>query len=519
MQDPANVRRVLEAARNRLVHCSCATNPERDGCYRCLFLYRHSSDMPETSRSAAVAIITRILDHWDPLKRVKSLGDVSISGLMDSLLEARFIEALRRAGSATMKSTVTKAIVLGKPGYRWDIGDRAWNIEPQRGHAASEGFGIGVSIDFVLQPTRADDRPVAIFLDGWAYHRNQIGRDMLQRMSLLTSGKYDVWSFTWEDIAGALGGPEAANLPQPEPLLYRDADRLAKVLASPTVAVPHTLRTRLAEPSWRWFVDTLSGTYPAADAHRLAWATVFSQLAPLTDVAGWSDGIGVLPPAARAWVAPSGQKHLVSCWPAAEGHHATIFSYGDGALLKSDIEGIGTTPSVALRLVACLHDDVDPTLETSLRRSWAGLLRLANFVRPLRHIWLVARHSMETLDYSTLALMRDSSAGHEDEGPWAEVLSEVVSEARDLAGRLARADLPEPDVGVDLPDVMGDALDAVAEMAWPAHRVAIVARPLEAAERARLEAGWQVFTVAELSEDEGPVVNAVRTRCTQEDSQ
>lgn len=508
LKTPEGVRDVLHLARERLVKCTCASDPNRDGCYQCIYLYRHSNDMPETSRSAAIALLTRILDHWKPIVRVKSIGDVSVSGLLDSVLEARFLEALRRAGGDSVPSTVVKALVFGKPGWRWTIGDRTWNVEPQRNHAPGDGFGVGVSIDFLLHPATVayGERPVAVFLDGWAFHKDRVAMDMLQRMSVQTSGKYDVWSFAWEDIAAALGEASTGKV-EPAHLLFRDEGPLGKTLDA--LKVPHTVRSRLGETTWRWFVDTMAGAFAPVDAHRLAWATLFSQLAPLVNAAAWADALAPLPGEPRAWVEPNGGKHLALHWPADEDRRADILVYGDATIAKTDIDGFGKAASRAIRLVVVLHDDLDSAHEPRVHRTWAGLLRFANFLRPMRHSWFLGRRGMDALDYSKLAAMRNAGADVDASGGWSDLVAGVDPAARELLATLAAAGVPRPEVGVDLPDASGRALDAVAELAWTDARVAVVIDLPEGVVD-RLAAGWRVFGLDDAVANVERLVTAIR---------
>ena len=60
--------------------------------------------------------------------------------------------------------------------------------------------------DFVL---RGDDdriKPVAIFTDGFEFHchpANRLAGDMNKRRAIGESGKYHVWSVTWDDLDSA----------------------------------------------------------------------------------------------------------------------------------------------------------------------------------------------------------------------------------------------------------------------------------------------------------------------------
>ena len=63
---PENLLGVLRQALDALANCECGQNPqspEQDGCYRCVYAYRRSRDMENTSRRLAMALLSKILDH------------------------------------------------------------------------------------------------------------------------------------------------------------------------------------------------------------------------------------------------------------------------------------------------------------------------------------------------------------------------------------------------------------------------------------------------------------------------
>ena len=46
--------------------------------------------------------------------------------------------------------------------------------------------------------------PVAVFTDGFIWHKDRLGHDCAQRMALIRSRKYTVWSLVWDDVETAL---------------------------------------------------------------------------------------------------------------------------------------------------------------------------------------------------------------------------------------------------------------------------------------------------------------------------
>ena len=70
MTEPGQLLSVFEEARAALKSCVCNQEPEKDGCYRCVFAYRRSREMAEISRDTAVEMLDRILAHKDELEEV-----------------------------------------------------------------------------------------------------------------------------------------------------------------------------------------------------------------------------------------------------------------------------------------------------------------------------------------------------------------------------------------------------------------------------------------------------------------
>ncbi|MBZ0117476.1 MAG: DUF1998 domain-containing protein, partial [Sandaracinaceae bacterium] len=288
---------ILRRARDRIRSCECFGDPSRDGCYRCLFAYRNSRDMSETSAHEALAMLSEILDESDKLVRTESLSDISVSGLMDSVLEARFVEALQRFSRLEQPVKVQKALVRNKPGFALSVGlgPEEWLIEPQVTLGAAHGLPVEVSIDFVLRPASVSTgrKPIAVFLDGFQHHRARVGHDMLQRMALLSGGEYDVWGFTWQDVDAAFDrGTEL-----PRMLLHPDGPKLKEWYR------------KLGLGAWTQVLDTtplelfLRSLASPADPipwSRLAAIALIAQMDPATDAATWRAEVGAAVPAPLA---------------------------------------------------------------------------------------------------------------------------------------------------------------------------------------------------------------------------
>jgi DEAD/DEAH box helicase domain-containing protein len=71
----------------------------------------------------------------------------------------------------------------------------------------SQGVAVPSRPDFVFYPERPEkgELPIVVFTDGYEYHADpnaglRTGIDTAQRMALMRSGRYRVWSLTWDDV-------------------------------------------------------------------------------------------------------------------------------------------------------------------------------------------------------------------------------------------------------------------------------------------------------------------------------
>lgn len=202
VRDKTNLCRLFQEALKVLKTCEC-----EDGCYNCLYAYRNNFHN-QTSRRVARNLLNNIVSRQSSLKlQAKSnLSNVTLNALFDSVLEQRFVEALRRYRHNDQPTIVRQEIINGKAGYFVQIGENSWNLEPQVELGINEGITVPSRADFVFYPTKQNQsRPIAIFTDGWQYHCNRLAIDFDQRMAISKSGKYYIWSLTWQDVESQFG--------------------------------------------------------------------------------------------------------------------------------------------------------------------------------------------------------------------------------------------------------------------------------------------------------------------------
>ena len=209
MRHPAQLHEVFQKAYESLSSCSCQKDERKDGCYRCLLAYRGRHFRGKTSRTAAMGLLQSILENWGALKTTERLEKIRLNRLLESELEASFLEALRRPREGEAARSLSPYVVNGKQGWYLKIqGHGNWLIEPQVDLDVSKGVTISSRADFVFYPERAaeGELPIAVFTDGYEWHADPMsgamrtGRDSAQRMAIARSGRFRVWSLTWADV-------------------------------------------------------------------------------------------------------------------------------------------------------------------------------------------------------------------------------------------------------------------------------------------------------------------------------
>lgn len=202
MNDENGIVDILQRALDVMTSCTCNETEGKDGCYKCLFAYRQSSHIGEISRDTAVNLLRAILSGKDNKKPIKKLAEVDSNPLFDSELERMFVGAFEKL-STSERPIVTHPTWLGdKQGYTLQVGNSLWEIEPQVHLGAQDGVVIDSKPDFILRAKRTtgNQKEVAVFTDGFTFHKDKVEDDTKKRMAISLAGKYRVWSLSYKDV-------------------------------------------------------------------------------------------------------------------------------------------------------------------------------------------------------------------------------------------------------------------------------------------------------------------------------
>ncbi len=216
---------VLAAAHAVIRDCACQTRPELDdGCYQCVFHYRQGRNRQHISRRTALEILDELVEGRFERKQFKCLSELYINPAFGSELERRFLPALKALGGQFDASSerlpvvqVTQDVKAGKTAYLLSVGAHKYWVDTQvpiEDQATSQTLCLP---DFVISATKAASpmRPIAVFVDGWAFHQQSMAADARKRATLMLRGDYRVWSLTFEDIESAQKQRAGTDLPSP----------------------------------------------------------------------------------------------------------------------------------------------------------------------------------------------------------------------------------------------------------------------------------------------------------------
>jgi DEAD/DEAH box helicase domain-containing protein len=490
MRDPAPLFEVLRLTLTGLQGCSCAADESRDGCYRCLYGYHNSTERKHVLRRTAVGLLQEILGHQSKLQPVATIGEVvAKNSLFDSELERRFIEALRRkpAGGAA-RFELRDEIVRGKPGYALQAGDRVWLVEPQVELGPNRGVVIPCKPDFVLWPQTIEGiLPIAVFLDGWRFHKDRIGDDIAKRMAVARSGKFSVWSLTADDITAALEPGSAV----PETLW---AEALPPSTADRDVAPTYKrfdvegLRAFHAQTAFEQLHARIDGRLAATDEAMRRLAAVLALRLGAQPLAAPTfqpllDSPAVLAlQAVKDFAWPEGAD-LGRCWMSEPGQ------IGLGVQMRrSELPQFVAKPGLRERQPTVVLRWADaPTLNDGQRRRfWQQWWHAANLLLPLANTWLSA-------DTGAALGALDAAPAYRKLGDlapeWEAAMADVLPEAQGVLQAAMEAAIDCPIVGYELLDE-ADRVVAEAELAWPDRKLAVL---VGAVGREVFEAaGWRV---------------------------
>ena len=493
MRPPKPLMEVFQLAREILRSCECGQTPDKDGCYRCLYIYRQSHDRADISRKLALDFLGKLLDGETSFKQTDTISNISINSLLESELEARFIEALRRSKEQEQPFQLKPDVVNGKPGWRLKVGERLWLIEPQVELGQKDNVTVPVRADFVFHPERSGQAlPVAVFTDGFMFHaegeNHRVGHDMAQRMALRRSGRFSTWSLTWDDVEDRFkSAPDSAF----ENFLNHSPKMLGQLLAAQGL---NSMLGLHESRNFEIFVKFLTqpdhetwAKYAAVNAVVLpSTAMICESGAENLRAAVLNDGNGTLPAGGGDWFGGIFERRLLDQCPL----FVLCTIARKEAVMTGDPEGI--------ECIARFFDDEATACRPEFKAAWIGFLRAYNVFQFLPRAFFVTTRGLEANEYATLPDTITLKGGPEatgDNPELGELLKLTALEAHSLLRSIGSEGLPWPEPGYELAGFAGEVI-ATAELAWPGLKVALLLDSESISESAFREAGWTAQFIA-----------------------
>jgi DEAD/DEAH box helicase domain-containing protein len=462
---------VLQIALDEILKCACASVPDKDGCYACLYGYRNSHSMSAISRKTAVSMLSEILKDRDSLSKTPNLSSVSLGPLFDSDLEARFIEALRRQNTPDCPVTLIKEIVDASPGFLLSIHGRRWRIAQQVVLDHKLGISETSRADFVFYPVRTEPgvKPIVVFTDGYSFHRNRIGKDMAQRMAIVRSKQFHVWSLTFKDVEDVF---------KSKPKYFDD-------WFVPGGMLSHGLFQKMwdgfllsEEPkledksSFQMFFRYLSTPSPLIWQKMALICSIGFLDKPQEEFPpSWEKALDAMPHSFGDDI----QGRLNPCLGGGPDlrHFPAVTVYArteQKALQKADISGVG--------FLAILDDGDQPIGNVDFEAAWNGFLRAYNLFQFLPHTAFITERGLVDHCYDTISSVDQDEIQASSENPsafdnaWKELKELVLSDVLPLIDYMQNKGLIVPEAGMEI-EKYGEVIGEI-ELAWAEKRVAVI---------------------------------------------
>ena len=501
MRSEEPMMEVFQLALEALKTCRCNGDPDKDGCYQCLYAYKNSYRMTEISRDTAIELLLSILREKERLVKTDTLKNVKVNALFDSELEARFIEALRRRRTRELDVALTREVVNGKPGYFLKIGSRAYRIEPQVKLGPKDGVVVPSQADFVFWPARAQQylKPVAVFADGLLYHRERVGEDFSQRMAIIRSGRFLVWSLTWKDVENQFHnqGDYFQN--------FMDPGKTPGGMHFSTVIEGYGLQEMkgvIKEGSFRWLMRFLADP-DENQWRRFAYACGLNFLDPKHCAS---------PEFCKSWTECLEEEAAPAvCSLLKEKLSDSLVGLGGGenedtgdfvrVLLAVEKSSMAGPKFDGMRVLCCLRDGPEDWQKAGFESAWTGVLRVFNLFQFLPRAFVMSKQGIRKGLYEDAATTACPSEKPEGEPSfkkeWEEIRKLVDQALYGLIDCLAAYDCPVPEPGYELMAETGEII-ACAELAWEELKIALLREDEVGYQSFFEEEGWRILLLAEV---------------------
>ena len=498
LQNKNSMVEIFEKALEVMENCTCKDDPQKDGCYHCLFAYRQSNSIGQISRSTAIKLLRAILTGKNALEEISTLNSLPVNSLFESELERMFIAALERMHKDSRPVQVDKELVNGKEGYRLKAGESVWEIELQVNMDTDIGVAVNSRADFVLWPKRGtgNQLPVAVFTDGFLYHKDSAAVDTLKREAIRRSGRFRVWTLSYKDVQSLfqqLGDYATATLqhqmmPSPQYYISTVKQGHAEGLRVDTTRPMELLMQYLSLPNAEalFEVHTRAFALSLLEPNKRCKPPAFSEwlqlVQPVLEIISNREDDFAL------------QDTIFGKWqPHAAGPLMTILA----GISAEDM--LVNKSAAAFCVLAVLNDKLEERTD-KYEAVWNGFWHFFNVMQFLPGFAAVTVSGVEQAVYSALVPRTTESTlpaeqVHPIDDTWADIIDRLYdTQAKAMADRLLAVGAPPPsDVGYELTNDAG-AVVAEAELVWLVKKIAFQL-PGQEGDQEFINRGWTVLAL------------------------
>ncbi len=447
LDDQTTLLHVLINAYNRAKNCPehCGGEEGDSSCYSCLRTYQNQKHHDSIKRSYVVDYLGTVLEGYSDAETESTLEQDFLNKIFDD-------------------TDSYKATGDDKTVYICKFGGNEWRLEPQVYLDIKHNVVKPSKPDFVFWPSDPAKKAIAVFLDGFAFHNNIVHDDSIKRDALIKSGKFIVWSLSWNDLKKP--GEDYALQTLDTSLMPNHAGGNQSINDISQTNPYDMLLSILADP----------GDYEQRMAD-IANAIALCLINPST-----SDVVD-------SWSAESNEINDV----------LEIFDTDNPTQIgRYEIEGsanfyvLSQKTDTANPIVAVLADTISKRTAT-YRKQWNGYLQFANVMQFCKGFVMMSTMGIKLGLYSLLEGVRPIS--NTDAGKWNELLPLLFGEAKAFAEECISHHVePADTTGFELDD------GSVAELVWEDKKIVYLSKD-EMVFKTNFEAaGYRIITsVEELS--------------------
>ena len=486
LQNESALIEIFEKALAVMEKCSCKNDDTKDGCYHCLYAYSQSNSIRNISKSAAIRMLRSILSGRDNINQIKKLGNISANAIFDSELEKKFIEALPLLSNDRRTVSVSQTLVNGKEGYLMKVNDSVWEIEPQVLLDKEDGVSVKCKPDFLIRPLFETSRkPVAVFTDGFSFHKDIAADDTLKREAIRRSGNYIVWSLSYKDVQTVFqnqGDYYSETLDYN--LMPSGVSMYQKYLKSKSINPVSFSKMSNAELLMQYLTSEDADKIFSSHAEAYMWALIDTGLAKRTaENEVWKNRILEFN---KTLFGIDKGFDIGGIWaPRDINAHLVVYS--------------GVSKNMKDKAVFAVLNDVLSDRTEKYEAEWNGMWRFSNIMQFLDEFMCVSQKGLIDFAYSVLdrkTFYTASVSADIQTDDWADVFEELEysdESAVEIVKIAQKNNFEKPVIGLETADE-SDRVSGTVEVAWPDKKVCFITEEQEEYREMLESSGWRIVS-------------------------